>query len=98
MSTVNAFACIFSRVLAAGDLIQYSFSQDDADSLARDYMKHRQHHRGETLTNGSASPGCMKVGEAGVLNSILLLLYSLWLFSSAALFRSVLIDLFFRSF
>lgn len=39
------------------------FSQDDADSLACDYMKHRDHQRGKTLTNGSASPNCLKVGE-----------------------------------
>nr|XP_020458071.1 kinetochore-associated protein 1 [Monopterus albus] len=45
------------------DLVDYLVSQncqDDADSLARDYMKHREQKRGQTLTNGSPSPGCMK--------------------------------------
>lgn len=40
------------------------FSEDEADSLADDYMRHRQHHRGKMLTSGSGSPGCVKVGEA----------------------------------
>ncbi|TMS04120.1 Kinetochore-associated protein 1 [Larimichthys crocea] len=30
--------------------------QDDADSLAHEYMKHREHQRGKSLTNGSPSP------------------------------------------
>eukprot|EP00064_Thunnus_orientalis_P013396 superscaffoldBa00002172_g13435 len=35
-------------------------SQDDADSLALEYMKHREYRRGKTLTNGSPSPSCLK--------------------------------------
>ncbi|XP_074493975.1 kinetochore-associated protein 1 [Sebastes fasciatus] len=45
------------------DLVDYLISQncqDDADSLAREYMKHREQQRGKTLTNGSASPSCLK--------------------------------------
>uniref|UniRef100_A0A8C4EAU2 Kinetochore associated 1 n=1 Tax=Dicentrarchus labrax TaxID=13489 RepID=A0A8C4EAU2_DICLA len=41
------------------------FSQDDADSLAREYMKHREHQRGKTLTKGSTSRSSLKVSEAG---------------------------------
>ncbi|XP_033947948.1 kinetochore-associated protein 1 [Pseudochaenichthys georgianus] len=33
--------------------------QDDADSLAREFMKHRENQRGKTLTNGSPSPSCI---------------------------------------
>lgn len=32
------------------------FSQDDADSLTREYLKHREQQQGETLPNG-----CLKV-------------------------------------
>ncbi|XP_078106919.1 kinetochore-associated protein 1 isoform X1 [Sander vitreus] len=45
------------------DLVDYLISQncqDDADSLAREYMKHREQQRGNTLTNGSPSPSCLK--------------------------------------
>ncbi|XP_030272722.1 kinetochore-associated protein 1 isoform X1 [Sparus aurata] len=45
------------------DLVDYLISQncqDDANSLAREYMKHREHQRGRTLTNGSTSPSCLK--------------------------------------
>ncbi|XP_026199732.1 kinetochore-associated protein 1 isoform X2 [Anabas testudineus] len=45
------------------DLVDYLISQncqDDADSLAREYMKHKEHQRGKTLTNGSSSPSCLK--------------------------------------
>ncbi|XP_036954379.1 kinetochore-associated protein 1 [Acanthopagrus latus] len=45
------------------DLVDYLISQncqDDADSLAREYMKHREQQRGRTLTNGSPSPNCLK--------------------------------------
>ncbi|XP_034727450.1 kinetochore-associated protein 1 isoform X2 [Etheostoma cragini] len=45
------------------DLVDYLISQncqDDADSLAREYMKHREQQKGNTLTNGSPSPSCLK--------------------------------------
>nr|XP_019956518.1 PREDICTED: kinetochore-associated protein 1 isoform X3 [Paralichthys olivaceus] len=45
------------------DLVDYLISQncqDDADSLVREYIKHREHQGGKTLTNGSPSPSCMK--------------------------------------
>ncbi|XP_044228411.1 kinetochore-associated protein 1 isoform X2 [Thunnus albacares] len=45
------------------DLVDYLISQncqDDADSLALEYMKHREYRRGKTLTNGSPSPSCLK--------------------------------------
>ncbi|XP_028269515.1 kinetochore-associated protein 1 [Parambassis ranga] len=45
------------------DLVDYLISQncqDDADSLAREYLNHRAHQRGKTLTNGSPSPSCLK--------------------------------------
>ncbi|XP_041792351.1 kinetochore-associated protein 1 isoform X1 [Chelmon rostratus] len=45
------------------NLVDYMISQncqDDADSLAREYMKHREQQRGKTLANGSPSPRCMK--------------------------------------
>ncbi|XP_018523951.1 kinetochore-associated protein 1 isoform X1 [Lates calcarifer] len=45
------------------DLADYLISQncqDDADSLVQEYMKHREHQRGKTLTNGSPSPSCLK--------------------------------------
>ncbi|XP_026043472.1 kinetochore-associated protein 1 isoform X1 [Astatotilapia calliptera] len=45
------------------DLVDYLISQnchDDADSLAREYMKHRERQRGKTLTNGSLSSSCLK--------------------------------------
>ncbi|KAK2837222.1 hypothetical protein Q5P01_014434 [Channa striata] len=45
------------------DLVQCLINQnhqEEADSLARDYIKHREHQRGKTLTNGSSSPSCMK--------------------------------------
>lgn len=50
------------------DSLNLPFSQDDADSLARDYMKHRDHQRMEKMTNGSPSPSCLKVGEANILD------------------------------
>ncbi|KAK5871517.1 hypothetical protein PBY51_004396 [Eleginops maclovinus] len=34
--------------------------QDDADSLAREFMKLREYQRGKTLSNGSPSPSCIK--------------------------------------
>lgn len=51
------------------------FSQEDAESLVGDYMKHRQHLRGKPLADGSGSPGCMKVGDAHVPNLTSILLY-----------------------
>ncbi|XP_035809725.2 kinetochore-associated protein 1 isoform X1 [Amphiprion ocellaris] len=45
------------------DLVDYLISQncqDDADSLAQEYMKLREHQRGKPLTNGSPSPSCLK--------------------------------------
>ncbi|TKS78652.1 Kinetochore-associated protein 1 [Collichthys lucidus] len=54
------------------DLVDYLISQncqDDADSLAHEYMKHREHQRGKTLTNGSPSPSCLKVTEAHILDA-----------------------------
>ncbi|XP_029296389.1 kinetochore-associated protein 1 isoform X2 [Cottoperca gobio] len=43
------------------DLLDYLISQncqDDADSLAREYMKHREHQR--VKSDGSPSPSCLK--------------------------------------
>ncbi|XP_070712166.1 kinetochore-associated protein 1-like [Pempheris klunzingeri] len=45
------------------DLVDYLISQncqDDADSLACEYMKHREHQRGKMLTNGSPSASSLK--------------------------------------
>ncbi|XP_008288071.1 kinetochore-associated protein 1 [Stegastes partitus] len=45
------------------DLVDYLISQnrqDDADSLAQEFMKLREHPRGKLLTNGSPSPSCLK--------------------------------------
>ncbi|KAM6945162.1 kinetochore-associated protein 1 isoform 1-T1 [Lycodopsis pacificus] len=45
------------------ELVDYLISQncqDDADSLAREYMEHREHQRGKPLTNGSPSPSGLK--------------------------------------
>lgn len=45
------------------DLVDYLISQnchDDAESLAHEYMKHRERQRGKTLTNGSLSSSCLK--------------------------------------
>ncbi|XP_035763263.1 kinetochore-associated protein 1 [Neolamprologus brichardi] len=45
------------------DLVDYLISQnchDDAESLAREYIKHRERQRGKTLTNGSLSSSCLK--------------------------------------
>ncbi|XP_059192757.1 kinetochore-associated protein 1 isoform X1 [Centropristis striata] len=45
------------------DLVDYLISQncqDDADSLAHEYMKHREHQRGKSPTNSSSSPSCLK--------------------------------------
>ncbi|KAM4577000.1 kinetochore-associated protein 1 isoform 1-T1 [Odontesthes bonariensis] len=45
------------------DLVDYLISQncqDDADSLASEYLKHRAHQRGKTRANGSPSKGCVK--------------------------------------
>uniref|UniRef100_A0A3Q3BL23 Kinetochore associated 1 n=1 Tax=Kryptolebias marmoratus TaxID=37003 RepID=A0A3Q3BL23_KRYMA len=45
------------------DLVDYLIShncREDADSLTREYLKHRE-HRGKTLPNGSASHGALKV-------------------------------------
>uniref|UniRef100_A0A3P8UD43 Kinetochore associated 1 n=1 Tax=Amphiprion percula TaxID=161767 RepID=A0A3P8UD43_AMPPE len=53
------------------DLVDYLISQncqDDADSLAQEYMKLREHQRGKPLTNGSPSPSCLKVNEADVVD------------------------------
>ncbi|MEQ2235438.1 hypothetical protein ILYODFUR_002347 [Ilyodon furcidens] len=33
---------------------------DDADLLTREYLKHREHQRGKTLSNGSLSQDCLK--------------------------------------
>lgn len=52
------------------DSVNLLFSQDEADSFARDCMKHRDHQRGKMLTNGSPSPSCLKVGEADILGSV----------------------------
>ncbi|XP_017269121.1 kinetochore-associated protein 1 [Kryptolebias marmoratus] len=44
------------------DLVDYLIShncREDADSLTREYLKHRE-HRGKTLPNGSASHGALK--------------------------------------
>lgn len=56
--------------LLTSESLNLLFSQDDADSVARDYMKHRDHQRGKTLTNGSPSPSCLKVGEADILDPV----------------------------
>ncbi|KAM4617055.1 kinetochore-associated protein 1 [Polymixia lowei] len=45
------------------DLVDCLISQnceDDAESLARDYMKRRQHQRGNTLAVGSPAPSALK--------------------------------------
>ncbi|CAG5923423.1 unnamed protein product [Menidia menidia] len=45
------------------DLVDYLISQncqDDADLLACEYLKHREHQRGKTLADGSAARGCLK--------------------------------------
>ncbi|XP_047447768.1 kinetochore-associated protein 1 [Mugil cephalus] len=45
------------------DLVDYLISQncqEDADSLAHEYMKHREHQGGKTLTKDSASSSCLK--------------------------------------
>uniref|UniRef100_A0A3B4G7C7 Kinetochore associated 1 n=1 Tax=Pundamilia nyererei TaxID=303518 RepID=A0A3B4G7C7_9CICH len=55
------------------DLVDYLISQnchDDAESLAREYMKHRERQRGKTLTNGSLSSSCLKVTEADILGRV----------------------------
>uniref|UniRef100_A0A3Q3MU59 Kinetochore associated 1 n=1 Tax=Mastacembelus armatus TaxID=205130 RepID=A0A3Q3MU59_9TELE len=54
------------------DLVDYLISQncqEDADSLAREYLKRKRHQRGETLMNGSSASDCLKVTEA-VIRSI----------------------------
>lgn len=62
-SNFVVFFKLLSVPPSTSDPLIVLFSQDDADSLARDYMKHRDHQRGKTLTNGSASPNSLKVGE-----------------------------------
>ncbi|KAM6931090.1 kinetochore-associated protein 1 [Xenentodon cancila] len=45
------------------DLVDYLISQncqEDADSLAREYLQHREHQQGKTGTDGSLSQGCLK--------------------------------------
>ncbi|XP_026177601.1 kinetochore-associated protein 1 isoform X2 [Mastacembelus armatus] len=45
------------------DLVDYLISQncqEDADSLAREYLKRKRHQRGETLMNGSSASDCLK--------------------------------------
>ncbi|KAM9858247.1 kinetochore-associated protein 1 [Aulostomus maculatus] len=45
------------------DLVDYLISQncqDDAHSLAHEYMTHREHQGGATLSNGSPSLSCLK--------------------------------------
>lgn len=54
------------NVILKSDYFNLLFSQDDANSLAREYMKHREHQRGRTLTNGSTSPSCLKVTKISV--------------------------------
>lgn len=75
MSSRNTSACIFSWKLSPGEFLKNVFSQEDAESLVGDYLKHQQHVGGKPLTDGSSSPGCMKVGEAHVLNLTLILSY-----------------------
>lgn len=62
-------------MLSPGEFLNNFFSQEDAESLVGDYMKHRQHLGGKPLTDGSGSTSCMKVGEAHVLNLTLILLH-----------------------
>uniref|UniRef100_UPI0037E89FC3 kinetochore-associated protein 1 n=1 Tax=Semicossyphus pulcher TaxID=241346 RepID=UPI0037E89FC3 len=45
------------------DLVDFLISQncqDDADSLAREYIKHREHQRGKPQTNGPPTLSCLK--------------------------------------
>ncbi|XP_029017996.1 kinetochore-associated protein 1 isoform X2 [Betta splendens] len=45
------------------DLVDYLIGQnclDDADSLALEYMKHSEHQRGKTLSNGLKPTDCLK--------------------------------------
>ncbi|KAG7223406.1 hypothetical protein INR49_015509 [Caranx melampygus] len=48
------------QVKSLADYLISQNRQDDADSLFHDYINHKGHKGGETLTNGSASPSCLK--------------------------------------